>query len=130
MQYGDLIVIGEDAVTIISKDATNPGHAQTMEFGGSQRADAGAAVDVDPLRHRPQDFLMPNRRADDRRAGQGRPVHLALLDWRRHSRTGSDGRTAGGSDEPAKMMAVRETQLIAAAPLPTALSGRERNAGA
>ena len=79
MQYGDLIVIGEDAVTIISKDATNPGHAQTMEFGGSQRADAGAAVDVDPLRHRPQDFLMPDRRrhleiavddADDRRAGQ------------------------------------------------------------
>ena len=62
-----------------------------MELGGAQRADAGAAIDVDALRHRPQDLLVPDGRrrleiavddADDRRAGERSLIEFALLDRR------------------------------------------------
>ena len=84
-------LIGQDAVTISGKDAADPLHAEGVEFGGAQCADAGAAVDVDPVGHRPQDLLVPDGRrhleiavddADDRRAGEGGLINLALLDRR------------------------------------------------
>src|SRR5262245_64489000 len=87
MQNRDLVVIGEDAVAIGGENATHSPHTERMQLGGAQRADAGAAVNVDPLCHRPQDLLMPDRRchleitvddADDSRMGHGGGVEFSL----------------------------------------------------
>src|SRR6185295_58738 len=62
VQNRDFVVIGQFAGAVLLIDLADALHAEFSEFGGPQRADAGSAVDMDALRHRPQDLLVPNRR--------------------------------------------------------------------
>ena len=64
---------------------------RALDFGGSQRADTSAAVNMDSLGHRPQDLFVPDGRrhleiavanADDRWAGECCLIELALPERR------------------------------------------------
>ena len=114
VQYRHLVVVLQYAVAESLEDPADPAHPEGVELGGAQRAHAGGAVDMDALGHRPQDLLVPDRRhhleiavddADDAGRANAAAVHFALPHRRPPSSAGSDGRSVGGSDGPAKMTA-------------------------
>src|SRR5262249_39167612 len=62
MEHADFVVVLQDAAAKCAVDPTESAHAERIQFGGSQRADAGAAADRDAALQRKQDFLVPDRR--------------------------------------------------------------------
>jgi hypothetical protein len=83
VQYGHLVIVFQPAVAERLVYPADTAHAEDVELGGAQGADAGCTEDVNPLRHRPQDLLVPDRRhgleiavddADRRRARERRLV--------------------------------------------------------
>ena len=139
MHYRDLVVIGENAIAVSGKDATNP--VIPKEQSSAARSTPMLALPWTwlpcAIAHRIS--LCQNRRrhleiavddADDRGVVLRRLVHLPCLTGDLHSSAGSDGRAAGGSDGPAKMIAHGQTQFIVTAPLLGVPAGRGYSAGA
>ena len=62
MNHRDLVIVFEDAVAVLFEDLADPLHAERGELRGTERTHARAAVDVDALRHGPEDLLVPDGR--------------------------------------------------------------------
>ena len=63
VQDGHFIVVFERAIAERLENTADAPHAEAVQFRRAQRAHAGAAEDGNALGDRPQNFLMPDRRA-------------------------------------------------------------------
>jgi hypothetical protein len=100
VQHRDFVVIRKDVVTVCLKDPAHPFHAKSMQLRRTQCADAGAAINMDPVCHRPQDLLVPDcwrhfeiavNDADDCWTGKRGLIELPLPHRRAPFERGIDG---------------------------------------
>ena len=62
MTQRDFIVVFQNSVFEGLKNPADADHAKGVQLCGPQRPHAGSAEDRDALIHRPEDFLVPDRR--------------------------------------------------------------------